>query len=96
LPEDTLVGTPSYTDLERHINRIADEAEMSSFPRCDNVSLVGLRWLSAESIRKNHREKSQHGDSRTPTDETGERDPLQQAIDDIHRAMLDYAAEMKK
>ena len=24
------------------------------------------------------------------------KDPLQQAIDDIHRAMLDYAAEMKK
>jgi len=91
LPEQRLAELSTYGDLERSVNLLTDEAELASYPHCDNISLVCLRWLSAG--------RPQPGNVPGPAPSTAparEGDELQQAIDDIHRAMLDYASEMKK
>ncbi len=94
LPEQRLAELSTYGDLERSVNLLTDEAELASYPHSDNISLVCLHWLSAG--------KSQAVETvTTPTPgikpaSAKDQDPLQQAIDDIHRAMLDYASEMKK
>ncbi len=93
LPEQRLIELPIYGDLERDINLLTDEAELASYPHSDNISLVCLRWLSADKPQATETVA-------TPTPDTKpvpakDQDTLQQAIDDIHRAMLDYASEMK-
>ena len=94
LPEAKLLNIPADVDLEFAVNQLADEAERTSYPHSDNISLVGLRWLSAgESRTANSGTRAKQRRTTTPPTE---KDPLQQAIDDIHRAMLDYASEMKK
>ena len=92
LPEQKLVGIPGYGNLQHSVDALSNEAELASYPHSDNISLVALRWLSATSPQKRR-----HGTrpSCNPA-QADDKDPLQQAIDDIHRAMLDYAAEMKK
>jgi len=94
LPERRLLDTPVSGDLEFAVNELADEAETTSYPHSDNISLVGLRWQSAadSQISDVGSRVKQHSKA-APAEE---KDPLQQAIDDIHRAMLDYASEMKK
>jgi serine/threonine protein phosphatase PrpC len=93
LPEQKLTSLPASGDLESLINELAEEAEKASYPRSDNISLVGLRWLSAaaDSADPDAAQRRPH-----PTAAAKDKDPLQQAIDDIHRAILDYASEMKK
>ena len=92
LPEQKLVTIRGYGNLQHTVDALSTEAEMASYPHSDNISVVALRWLSASSP---HKPKPP---TRTP-DTVGRsqsKDPLQQAIDEIHRAMLDYAAEIKK
>ncbi|MCO6413123.1 MAG: serine/threonine-protein phosphatase [Thiogranum sp.] len=94
IAEEKLVGIPRYGDLERAVNQLADAAEMASYPQSDNISLVCMRWLSADGSAKR---TSATADAPQPRERVApQSDPLQQAIDDIHRAMLEYAAEMKK
>ena len=81
-------------DLELAVNQLADEAERTSYPHSDNVSLVALRWLSAGESQRSASSPRVKRHSTATADK--DKDPLQQAIDDIHRAMLDYASEMKK
>jgi len=96
LPEQRLTELSTYDDLERSANLLTDEADLASYPHSDNISLVCLHWLSAEN--------SQISETiALPAPITGiesvpakDPDDLQQAIDDIHRALLDYASEMKK
>jgi serine/threonine protein phosphatase PrpC len=92
LPEHKLLGIRGYGDLQQVIDILANEAEMASYPHSDNISLVALRWLSAS------RRPKRGPDPRpcAPRPEAKPSDPVQQAIDDIHRAMLEYAAEIKK
>jgi len=92
LPEQKLVGIPGYGNLQHSIDALSNEAELASYPHSDNISLVALRWLSATSPQK-RRYGTRPSCNAAQADD---KDPLQQAIDDIHRAMLDYAAEMKK
>ena len=92
LPEQKLVGIPGYGNLQHSVDALSNEAELASYPHSDNISVVALRWLSASSPQKRW-----HGTGPScNTAQADDKDPLQQAIDDIHRAMLDYAAEMKK
>jgi serine/threonine protein phosphatase PrpC len=93
LPEQRLTNLPASGDLESLLNELAEEAEKASYPRSDNISLVGLRWLSAaaDSADADAAQKRPHAAGAAK-----EKDPLQQAIDDIHRAILDYASEMKE
>ena len=92
LPEKKLVDIPGYGNLQHTIDTLSNEAEMASYPHSDNISVVALRWLSAGSPRR-PRAQPRPAD---PPHRARDKDSLQQAIDDIHRAMLDYAAEMKK
>jgi hypothetical protein len=86
------VGIPGYGNLQHSVDALSNEAELASYPHSDNISLVALRWLSATSPQKRR-----HGTRPSCNAAQADgKDPLQQAIDDIHRAMLDYAAEMKK
>jgi len=95
LPEQRLMALSTCVDLERNANLLTDEAELASYPHSDNISLVCLRWLSAG---KSQAEETAAAPAPTtePAPAGEDHDELQQAIDDIHRAMLDYAAEMKK
>jgi len=94
LSEQRLAELSAYGNLERNVNLLTDEAELASYPRCDNISLVCLRWLSAGKPQASKIADSPAPDTKPVA--ADDQDPLQQAIDDIHRAMLDYAAEMKK
>lgn len=96
LPETRLANFPAYGEFEAGINRLTDEAEAESYPHSDNISLVGLRWLAAESTRAPAKRPSGPARKATPPSSDSEVDPLKQAIDDIHRAMLEYSSEMKK
>ena len=92
LPEQKLVAIPGYGNLQHSVDALSNEAELASYPHSDNISVVALRWLTATNPHKPRRAARPSGNA--PQAEA--KDPLQQAIDDIHRAMLDYAAEMKK
>ncbi len=94
LPEPKLTSLPTDGELESQIDDLSDEAEKISYPRSDNISLVGLRWLSADDATTSYPSPSKLRHSKTTP--VKPKDPVQQAIDDIHRAILDYAAEMKK
>ncbi len=92
LPEQKLVAIPGYGNLQHSVDALSNEAELASYPHSDNISVVALRWLSAVSPQKPRHVTRPSGNGV----QADTKDPLQQAIDDIHRAMLDYAAEMKK
>lgn len=94
LPESHLASLPVYGDLEAAINRLTDEAEAESYPKSDNISLVGMRWLAAGTAQKIPVSTPKPESSSTP--QPTQSDPVQQAIDEIHRAMLEYSPEMKK
>lgn len=95
LPEQRLAGLSAPGDLEHNANLLTDEAELASYPRSDNISLVCLCWLSAGETQAAETTAAPAPAS-DPAPTTEDHDELQQAIDDIHRAMLEYAAEMKK
>ena len=94
LPEHQLTGLSAYGNLERNVNLLTDEAELASYPHSDNISLVCLRWLSAGKPQAVENTATPTPDAKPAP--AKDQDTLQQAIDDIHRAMLDYASEMKK
>ena len=94
LPEHRLLDLPAAGELESALNALSEEAEKCSYPHSDNISLVGLRWLSATDAHTANTPSSAQQHSETVAVE--EKDPLQQAIDEINRAILTYASEMKK
>ena len=95
LPERRLIELSTYGDLERDINLLTDEADLASYPHSDNISVVCLRWLTAGKPQAVET-VSAAAPASEPVPAGEDRDDLQQAIDDIHRALLDYASEMKK
>ncbi|MGW8310738.1 MAG: hypothetical protein ACWGNB_06705, partial [Thiogranum sp.] len=61
-----------------------------------NITLVALRWLAALDTAASAPETAPtpgHPDPGPPADSD---DPVQQAIEEIRRAMLEYGGEMKK
>ncbi|TCK17037.1 serine/threonine protein phosphatase PrpC [Thiogranum longum] len=95
VPESLLVSIQGPGELEQSLSQLAGEAESASYPNSDNISGVVLRWLAAD------RSFSATGQDGTAPDmpvaeSTENKDELEQAIEDIHRAMLEYASEMKK
>lgn len=93
LPDDRITGFGAISNLDDEVNRLADEADMAGYPHSDNISLVALHWLSAGDEPEAHLQETDNTPATTPGEQN---DPLQQAVDDIHRAMLEYASEMKK
>ncbi len=94
LPEQRMLDLPISGDLQSAINALSEEAERVSYPQSDNITLVGLRWLSAAAAQCSEPGMDFQRQSKNPQAKT--KDPLELAIDDIHRAILDYAREMKK
>jgi len=95
--EAQLVGMTGYGELEQSLNRLADEAETASYPNSDNISGVAMRWLEARTAQPTAEPTDSEADSTTPkAEKPGEKDQLEEAIENIHRAMLEYASEMKK
>ncbi len=96
LPEERLCDLPADSSkLEQRINQMTDEADVATYPHSDNISLVGLRWLSADEPTASGDAPATPGGDAEPSPDTPQ-DPVQEAIDEIHRAMLEYADEMKK
>ncbi len=93
VPEPQLINMPGYGDLEQSLNRLADEAETGSYPNSDNISAVALRWLSGSTSTASDQNASSPA---AATEPAKNKDELEEAIDEIHRAMLEYASEMKK
>jgi len=95
--EAQLVSLPSYGNLEPGLNRLADEAETASYPNSDNISGVAMRWLKARPAQTPVDQTGADATPPAPEPETeNEKDQLEEAIENIHRAMLEYASEMKK
>lgn len=96
LPEDRLCDLPEdSSELEQRVNQLTDEADVATYPHSDNISLVGLRWLSADDHTALP-DVATTPDDNTETPPDAPPDPVQDAIDEIHRAMLEYADELKK
>lgn len=93
VPEPQLVKLNAADDLEASAHKLAEDAERTSYPHSDNISLVALRWIADTTAAQ----PGSNPDNRA-TQQAAESpdDPLKQAIDTIHRAMIDYAAEIKK
>ena len=96
LPEHRLLDLPAAGELESALNALSEEAEKCSYPHSDNISLVGLRWLSPTDADAQTANTPSRVRQHSETAAVEEKDPLQQAIDEINRAILTYASEMKK
>lgn len=97
VPEPVLVSIQDSEELEHSLNQLAEEAEMASYPNSDNISGVALRWLAGDKTSDaTDRDATAPGTPAAKPPETRDKDELEQAIEDIHRAMLEYASEMKK
>ncbi len=98
LPEQRILETYQGGYIDAAVEHLAEDAEKASYPNCDNISLIALRWLgqspnlartgdplleSLDSVSAELRNFANH-------------DPVKRAIDDIHRALLEYASELKK
>lgn len=92
LPEQQLLTLYDSKDLDAAVNQLAEDAERATYPHSDNISLVSLRWIT-DAARKKSNIHSTNPETGQPNDPTS--DPVQQAIDEIHRAMIDYASEIK-
>jgi len=92
IPEPELVATSGDGDLEESLNLLADVAETNSYPNSDNISAVALRWLTAGTPQPADDKPAADAAKKPASD----KDPLEEAIDNIHRALLEYASEMKK
>ncbi len=94
LTEQQLTALHQSKNLEAGVNQLAEQAERASYPHSDNISLIALQSLGNRQIATPHRKKPDITDR--STDNTSGKDPVQQAIDNINRAIIDYASEMKK
>lgn len=85
LPENQLVSLQGKPDLNRALEKLAEDAEHASYPRSDNISAVVLRWLEHKAVQ-----------SAPAPDQPSSRslDPLDAAIDEIQRAIAEYGSEL--
>lgn len=85
LPESLVMALHDKPDLNRALEKLAEDAERTAYPHSDNISAVVLRWLE-------HKEEK----AETPRESAPARkaDPLDAAIDEIQRAIEEYGGEM--
>ncbi len=101
LPEQDILDLCAADDLAAAVEALAERAEKASYPHSDNISAVALRWLAAEPGDVDSGEEGEPVTAEVPSEAapaTPEepKDPLEKAIEDIERAIREYAPEMKK
>ena len=67
LSEDDLAETLSQNTLGQAVERIAYQAEFSSYPGADNISVIAFRWISDEIDKPVSRKKIENKDELTET-----------------------------
>jgi serine/threonine protein phosphatase PrpC len=98
LSEDVLADLPEDgNQLEQYIDRLTDAAQEATYPHSDNVTLVALRWLGeSDADGPATRRAATAAPPRPHPPQATPEDPVQSAIDEIRRAVNEYADEMKK
>ena len=88
--DDALMGSMLMTDgdLEQSLYNMAEKAEQISYPRSDNISVLALRFLSAEANVRQQSEQNGQGKRRA-----GE-DRLEIAIAQIEAVLREYEKEI--
>lgn len=74
--------------------KMASCAEIAAYPASDNVSIAALRWLGNAAPREPVPRQGE-GAAQTPS-ESGAKDRLSSAIEEITRAIEQYEKEMKR
>lgn len=89
--DDAQIGAILEEDekLDKAINKLAERAELASYPRSDNTSAVALRLLSLQGTQESETQEMQEDEL------SADRHSLQGAIDEIERAIEKYSDEMK-
>lgn len=99
LSEDRLCDLPEgENQLEQCTDQLTDAAQAATYPHSDNVTLVALRWLGGSEADAPLARRAARGTRRNPrpAPQSAPEDAVQSAIDEIRRAVLEYADEMKK
>lgn len=97
LPEQRILDAYQGGYIDAAVEQLAEDAEKASYPNCDNISLIALRWLG-ESPRIGKRDPLLESIDAVSEElkHFSREDPVKHAIDEIHRALLEYADELKK
>jgi len=88
--DDGRIAASSRDDeLDAALDRLAEQAERTSYPNSDNISVVAVRLCADLDVDTDSEE------SRTePAAEPSGQDPVDDAIDQIRRALRDYHHEL--
>ncbi len=76
--------------LDDLLNQMAEKAERLSYPRCDNISGLALRYISNETDKAQQEEAASEGNSDDAADE------LESAIAKIEEVIREYEQEIKR
>jgi len=90
--DDSQMGTmlENGQPLEEALNGIAEKAERLSYPRSDNISVLALRFLSAEGEQHISEAKQERQRS------TGKHENLEDAIAQIEEVIREYEEEIER
>lgn len=89
--DDSQMGTmlENGQPLEEALNEIAEKAERLSYPRSDNISVLALRYISAEGEQEIDEEKQERQRS------GGGHESLEEAIAQIEEVIREYEEEIE-
>jgi serine/threonine protein phosphatase PrpC len=76
--------------LEDALNEIAEKAERLSYPRSDNISVLGLRFISAEGEQQLSEQKQERQRN------SGKHESLEDAIAQIEEVIREYEEEIDR
>lgn len=81
--------------LDDAVNKIAEEAERSSYPKSDNISVIALRLLPDMEVNTDFN-LNESTTATAPTVEASGKDQLRDAIEHIRGAINEYQDEIEK
>ena len=90
---DARMGPALEQPLDKALNELAESAESASYPKSDNATAVALRVVSLQQIQSPAQQTKTVSSTATPPQHSG--DVLDDAIDEIQRAIREFEYEMK-